>query len=66
MCCDNRAAEHLGTRFKTLWDRHVLTEQGLEEIRVSLGLKIIEMDELIIIYVCATFKDRFMYVFNFF
>lgn len=29
-----------------------------------LGLKIIERDELI--YVCATFKDRFMHVFHFF
>lgn len=62
MCCDNRAAKHLGTCWKTLWSRDVVTEQGLEEICVLLGLKIIERDELIIIYVCATFKNRFMYV----
>lgn len=66
LCCDNRAAKYLGTCWKTLWSRDVLTEQGLEEICVLLGLKIIERDELIIIYVSATFKDRFMYVIHFF
>lgn len=52
------AARH-GARVEDQGVRDVLTEQGLEADCVLLGLKIMERDELIIIYMCATLRDGF-------
>lgn len=57
-CCGSQ--QHgTGARVEDHEDRDVLTEQGLEAVCALLGLKIMERDELIIIYICATLRDGF-------
>lgn len=57
-CCGSQ--QHgTGARVEDQGDRDVLTEQGLEAVCALLGLKIMERDELIIIYICATLRDGF-------